>query len=35
VPEPSSVVLMLSGIGFLFLLVLKRKGLAQGLPRAT
>jgi hypothetical protein len=35
VPEPSSVVLMLFGIGFLFLLVLKRKGLAQGLPRAT
>jgi PEP-CTERM motif len=34
-PEPSAYVLMLSGIGFLFLLVRRRKGLAQGLPRAT
>lgn len=34
-PEPSSVVLTISGIGFLFLLVLKRKGLAQGHQQGT
>ena len=34
-PEPSSVVLTLSGIGFVFLLVLKRKGLAQNHQQAT